>query len=353
MPISQGFDGSRRGAESYHSRHSRLGPFGRDISAHVLGRLGPAFRQGVSQSARGDSAVWFGDRDPRGERRASRYTDARCELSRMSIGRDRRVMCWCASAQRRAQQYASGLAVYEEIRAEAAGFAAIFERGGFTITGAARKFSATEDHALNIHVLRERRPGFSVLWCVSIMQYRETEAQASHPKRSTRSILRATAHDTVRNPAGAWRGEFLKQLRAHATPLGNSGGATAKETADAADVARCERKARPVVPNDPYYATKAGRAANDRSPSRLPATLASYRTAGRTRAPARSGQITALAARRRSVGQLSHEGRDCYGRSWDPMYKNLAWPAKRSGRPVHSGLPPVMAQRVGGIAEPA
>ena len=241
-----------------------------------------SFRPGVSQSARGDLLGLVRDETPPGEPESARGYTSRRELSlHVDLAQIVGLMCVRQARSGGASQYASGLAVYEEIRARRPDLLPILERGFPYHRRGEEALGQPQITPYNIPVFSERDGRVSVFMVREIINaaYRELKRSFTPEEIDAIDTFRATAHDLL----------FETRLEpGEASFLNNYAIMHARsEFEDWADPLKnrlmlrlwldAERKARPVVPTIHIYENEGGRSGIDPQPGRLPA-VASYRT---------------------------------------------------------------------------
>ena len=252
-----------------------------DISA-MFWALGAHFGRGVSQSARGDLLGLVRDETPRGEPESARGYTSRRELSlHVDLAQIVGLMCVRQARSGGASQYASGLAVYEEIRARRPDLLPILERGFPYHRRGEEALGQPQITPYNIPVFSERDGRVSVFMVREIINaaYRELKRSFTPEEIDAIDTFRATAHDllfeTRLEPGEA---SFLNNYAImHARSEFEDWGDPLKNRLMLRLWLDAERKARPVVPTIHIYENKGGRSGIDPQPGRLPA-VASYRT---------------------------------------------------------------------------
>ncbi|MBV9551239.1 MAG: TauD/TfdA family dioxygenase, partial [Alphaproteobacteria bacterium] len=244
--------------------------------------LGAHFGRGVSQSARGDVLGLVRDETPPGGEESARGYTSRRELSlHTDLGQIVGLMCVRQARAGGFSQYASGLAVHQEIAAARPDLLPVLYRG------------------FPYHRRGEEAPGqpcvtpydipvFSVTRGeMSVFMVREIFNAAFRELKRTFTPEEIEAIDLFRTTAQ--RLQFETRLEAgEATFLNNYTVMHARSEFDDWDEPErkrlmlrlwldAERKQRPVVPTIHIYENKGGRSGIDCQPGRLPA-VAAYRT---------------------------------------------------------------------------
>jgi hypothetical protein len=252
-----------------------------DVSA-MFWALGTHFGRGVSQSARGDLLGLVRDETPPGQPESARGYTSRRELSlHVDLGQIVGLMCVRQGKGGGESQYASGLAIYNEIQARRPELMPVLTRG-FPYHRRGEE-AATQPCVTpyDIPVFSERDGQISVFIVREIMNAAFRELKRAFTPEEIAAI------DTFRATAAAL--QFETRLEpGEATFLNNYTVMHARsEFADweAPEDKRLmlrlwldvERDARPVVPQIHIYQNADGRSGIDPQPGRQPAT-ASYRT---------------------------------------------------------------------------
>lgn len=244
--------------------------------------LGAHFGRGVSQSARGDLLGLVRDETPLGEAESARGYTSRRELSlHTDLGQIVGLMCVRQAKSGGESQYASGLAIHNEIAASRPDLLPVLYRG---FPYHRRGEEAPDQPCVTPYDI----PVFSV--CdgqTSVFMVREIFNAAFRELKRTFTAQEIEAIDLFR--ATAQRLQFETRLEAgEATFLNNYTVLHARsefEDWDDPEQKRlmlrlwldAERKQRPVVPQIHIYENEGGRSGIDYQPGRVPA-VASYRT---------------------------------------------------------------------------
>jgi len=251
-----------------------------DVST-MFWAIGSHFGRGVSQSARGDVLGLVRDETPPGQAESARGYTSRRELSlHVDLGQIVGLMCVRQARGGGFSQYASGLAIYNEILATRPELMAVLCRG-FPYH---RRGEAAPDAApitpYDIPVFSERDGRISIFFVGEIFNAAFRELGRAFTPEEIEAI------DTFR--ATARRLQFETRLEAgEATFLNNYTVMHARsefEDWDEADKKRlmlrlwldAEHNARPVIPHIHIYENQGGRSGIDAQPGREPAT-ADYR----------------------------------------------------------------------------
>jgi hypothetical protein len=252
-----------------------------DVTA-MFWALGAHFGRGVSQSARGDLLGLVRDETPPGEPESARGYTSRRELSlHVDLGQIVGLMCVRQARSGGASQYASGLAVYDEIRAKRPDLLPILLRRGFPYH---RRGEEAPDQSpitpYNIPVFSEREGRISVFMVRAIINsaYRELKRTFTSEEIDAIDTFRTTAHElqfeTRLDPGEA---TFLNNYTImHARSEFEDWGDPEKNRLMLRLWLDAERNARPVVQNIHIYQNEGGRSGIDPQPGRLPA-VAAYR----------------------------------------------------------------------------
>ena len=252
-----------------------------DISA-IFWALGTHFGRGVSQSARGDLLGLVRDETPPGEPESARGYTSRRELSlHVDLAQIVGLMCVRQARSGGASQYASGLAVYEAIRAKRPDLLPILERGFPYHRRGEQAPGQPQITPYNIPVFSEREGRLSVFMVREIINaaYRELKRSFTPEEIDAIDTFRATARDlqfeTRLEPGEA---SFLNNYAImHARSEFEDWGDPGKNRLMLRLWLDAERNARPVVPHIHIYENEGGRSGIDPTPGRLPA-VAAYRT---------------------------------------------------------------------------
>jgi len=252
-----------------------------DVSA-MFWALGAHFGRGVSQSARGDLLGLVRDETPPGEPESARGYTSRRELSlHVDLAQIVGLMCVRQARSGGASQYASGLAVYEEIRAKRPDLLPILECGFPYHRRGEEAPGQPQITPYNIPVFSERDGRISIFMVREIINaaYRELKRSFTPEEIDAIDTFRATAHDlqfeTRLEPGEA---TFLNNYAImHARSEFEDWGDSRKNRLMLRLWLDVERDARPVIRNIHIYENKGGRSGIDPQPGRLPA-VAAYRT---------------------------------------------------------------------------
>lgn len=244
--------------------------------------LGTHFGRGVSQSARGDLLGLVRDETPPGEPESARGYTSRRELSlHVDLGQIVGLMCVRQARSGGASQYASGLAIYNEIRRKRPELMPILTRG---FPYHRRGEEAPDQPAItpyDIPVFSEREGRLSVFMVREIINAAFRDLGRAFTREEIDAI------DTFRATAAAL--QFETRLEpGEASFLNNYAILHARsefEDWDEPERKRlmlrlwldAERNRRPVVPQIHIYRNAGGRSGIDPQPGRMPATAA-YRT---------------------------------------------------------------------------
>ena len=251
-----------------------------DISA-MFWALGAHFGRGVSQSARGDLLGLVRDETPPGEPESARGYTSRRELSlHVDLAQIVGLMCVRQARSGGASQYASGLAVYEEIRVKRPDLLPILERGFPYHRRGEEAPGQPQITPYNVPVFSEREGRISIFMVREIVNaaYRELKRTFTPEEIDAIDTFRATARElqfeTRLEPGEA---SFLNNYTImHARSEFTDWGDPEKNRLMLRLWLDAERNARPVVPNIHIYENEAGRSGIDPQSGRLPA-VAAYR----------------------------------------------------------------------------
>jgi Taurine catabolism dioxygenase TauD, TfdA family len=252
-----------------------------DVST-MFWALGAHFGRGVSQSARGDLLGLVRDETPTGEPESARGYTSRRELSlHVDLAQIVGLMCVRQARSGGASQYASGLAVYEEIWAKRPDLLPMLQRGFPYHRRGEEAPGQPQITPYNIPVFSERDGRVSIFMVREIINaaYRELKRSFTPEEIDAIDTFRATARqlqfETRLEPGEA---TFLNNYTImHARSEFEDWGESLKNRLMLRLWLDAERNARPVVPNIHIYENKAGRSGIDPQPGRLPA-VAAYRT---------------------------------------------------------------------------
>jgi hypothetical protein len=251
-----------------------------DISA-MFWALGAHFGRGVSQSARGDLLGLVRDETPPGEPESARGYTSRRELSlHVDLAQIVGLMCVRQARSGGASQYASGLAVYEEIRVKRPDLLPILERGFPYHRRGEEAPGQPQITPYNVPVFSEREGRISIFMVREIVNaaYRELKRTFTAEEIDAIDTFRVTARElqfeTRLEPGEA---SFLNNYTImHARSEFTDWGDPEKNRLMLRLWLDAERNARPVVPNIHIYENEAGRSGIDPQSGRLPA-VAAYR----------------------------------------------------------------------------
>jgi hypothetical protein len=244
--------------------------------------LGTHFGRGVSQSARGDLLGLVRDETPPGQPESARGYTSRRELSlHVDLGQIVGLMCVRQGRSGGESQYASGLAIYNEIRAKRPDLMPILTRGFPYHRRGEEAPMQPPITPYDIPVFSERDGRISVFMVREIINAAFRDLQRAFTPQEIAAI------DTFRTTAEAL--QFETRLEpGEATFLNNYTILHARsEFADWDEPERkrlmlrlwldAERNVRPVVPQIHIYENTGGRSGIDPQPGRMPA-VAAYRT---------------------------------------------------------------------------
>jgi hypothetical protein len=248
----------------------------------MMWALGAHFGRGVSQSARGDLLGLVRDETPPGQPESARGYTSRRELSlHVDLAQIVGLMCVRQGRSGGGSQYASGLAVYNEIQATRPDLMPILCRGFPYHRRGEEDPAAAPITPYDIPVFSERDGRVSVFMVREIINAAFRELKRSFTPQEIDAI------DTFRRTAEALRFE-TRLAPGEASFVNNYAIMHARSEFD--DWAEPEKKrlmlrlwldvelnARPVVPQIHIYQNKGGRSGIDPQPGRLPAAAA-YRT---------------------------------------------------------------------------
>jgi len=252
-----------------------------DVSM-MLWALGAHFGRGVSQSARGDLLGLVRDETPPGQAESARGYTSRRELSlHVDLGQIVGLMCVRQGCQGGESQYASGLAVYNEIQATRPDLMPILRRGFPYHRRGEEDPAAAPITPYDIPVFSERNGRVSVFMVREIINAAFRELKRSFTPEEIDAI------DTFRRTAAALQFEtrlepgeasFVNNYAImHARSEFEDWAVPEKKRLMLRLWLDVERNARPVVPEIHIYQNKGGRSGIDPQPGGLPA-VAAYRT---------------------------------------------------------------------------
>jgi hypothetical protein len=252
-----------------------------DVST-MFWAIGTHLGRGVSQSARGDVLGLVQDETPPGAEESARGYTSRRELSlHTDLGQIVGLMCVRQAETGGFSQYASGLAIYNEILATRPDLMPVLRRGFPYHRRGEEAPDAAPITPYDIPVFSERDGKISIFFVGEIFNAAFRELQRAFTPEEIDAI------DTYR--ATARKLQFETRLEAgEATLLNNYTVMHARsefEDWEEPEKKRLmlrlwldvERDARPVIPHIHIYENKGGRSGIDPQPGRLPAT-ANYRT---------------------------------------------------------------------------
>jgi Taurine catabolism dioxygenase TauD, TfdA family len=244
--------------------------------------IGTHFGRGVSQSARGDLLGQVRDETPPGQPESARGYTSRRELSlHVDLGQIVGLMCVRQARGGGFSQYASGLAVHNEILASRPDLMPILYRG-FPYH---RRGEEAPDHApitpYDIPVFSESHGRISVFMVREIVNaaFRELKRDFTAEEIDAIDTFRSTAHrlqfETRLEPGEA---SFINNYTImHARSEFDDWDEPEKKRLMLRLWLDAGRNARPVVPQIHIYENEGGRSGIDPQPGRLPAE-AKYRT---------------------------------------------------------------------------
>jgi hypothetical protein len=251
-----------------------------DIST-MFWAVGTHFGRGVSQSARGDVLGQVQDETPPGQVESARGYTSRRELSlHVDLGQIVGLMCVRQARTGGFSQYASGLAVYNEILATRPDLMPILTRGFPYHRRGEEASTAAPITPYDIPVFSERQGKISVFFVAEIFNAAFRELKRGFTPQEIDAI------DTFRDTARKL--QFETRLEAgEATFLNNYAIMHARsefEDWEQPEKKRlmlrlwldAERNVRPVIPHIHIYENAGGRSGIDPQPGRMPAT-ANYR----------------------------------------------------------------------------
>lgn len=252
-----------------------------EVSA-MFWALGTHFGRGVSQSARGDLLGFVRDETPPGEPESARGYTSRRELSlHVDLAQIVGLMCVRQGRSGGESQYASGLAVYEDVRATRPDLLPILHRGFPYHRRGEEAPGQPQITPYDIPVFSEREGRISVFMVREIINAAYRELKRSFTPQETDAIdtFRATARDlqfeTRLEPGEA---SFLNNYAImHARSEFEDWGDPKKNRLMLRLWLDAERNARPVVPQIHIYQNQGGRSGIDPQPGQLPA-VAAFRT---------------------------------------------------------------------------
>jgi hypothetical protein len=252
-----------------------------EVSA-MFWALGTHFGRGVSQSARGDLLGLVRDETPPGQPESARGYTSRRELSlHVDLAQIVGLMCVRQGRSGGESQYASGLAIYNEIQARRPDLMPILRRGFPYHRRGEETPTQPPITPYDIPVFSERGGRISVFMVRGIVNAAFRDLQRAFTPEEIDAI------DTFRATAEAL--QFETRLEpGEATFLNNYTILHARsefEDWDEPERKRlmlrlwldAERNVRPVVPQIHIYENEAGRSGIDPQPGRMPA-VAAYRT---------------------------------------------------------------------------
>ena len=281
-PLARVFDEIQEGRGIVVIRGIPVAGHADDEVGMMFWALGTHLGRGVSQSARGDLLGLVRDETPPGEPESARGYTSRRELSlHVDLGQIVGLMCVRQARQGGESQYASGLAIYNEIQRKRPELMPILKRG---FPYHRRGEEAPTQPAItpyDIPVFSEREGR------ISVFMVREIVNAAFRDLGRAFTPEEIDAIDTFRATAASL--QFETRLAAgEATFLNNYAILHARSEFvdwDEPDKKRlmlrlwldAERNRRPVVPQIHIYENAGGRSGIDPQPGQMPATAA-YRT---------------------------------------------------------------------------
>ena len=281
-PLARVFDEIQEGRGIVVIRGIPVAGHSVDEVSTIFWALGTHFGRGVSQSARGDLLGLVRDETPPGQPESARGYTSRRELSlHVDLGQIVGLMCVRQGRSGGESQYASGLAVYNEIRKKRPDLMPILTRGFPYHRRGEEAPDQPQITPYDIPVFSERDGR------VSVFMVREIVNAAFRELKRAFTPEEIDAIDTFRGTAASL--QFETRLEAgEATFLNNYAIMHARsefEDWDEPEKKRLmlrlwldvERNARPVVPQIHIYENQDGRSGIDRQPGRQPA-VAAYRT---------------------------------------------------------------------------
>ena len=249
-----------------------------EVSA-MFWALGTHFGRGVSQSALGDLLGLVRDETPPGEAESARGYTRRRELSlHVDLAQIVGLMCVHQGRSGGESQYASGLAVYEDIGAKWPDLLPILHRGFPYHRRGEEAPGQPQITPYNIPVFSEREGRVSIFMVREIINaaYRELRRSFTPQEIDAIDTFRATARElqfeTRLEPGEA---SFLNNYTImHARSEFEDWGDPEQNRLMLRLWLDVERNARPVVPEIHIYENEGGRSGIDPQPGRLPAVPA-------------------------------------------------------------------------------
>ena len=248
----------------------------------IFWAIGAHFGRGVSQSARGDLLGLVRDETPPGAPESARGYTSRRELSlHVDLAQIVGLMCVRQAHSGGFSQYASGLAVYDEIRAARPELLAVLGRGFPYHRRGEEAPDAPCITPYDIPVFSVRDGEMSVFMVREIFNaaFRELKRAFTRAEIEAIDLFRSTAErlqfETRLEPGEA---TFLNNYTVmHARSEFEDWDEPEKKRLMLRLWLDAERKQRPAVPQIHIYENKGGRSGIDRQEGRLPA-VAAYRT---------------------------------------------------------------------------
>lgn len=281
-PLARVFDEIQEGRGIVIVRGIPVAGHADDEVGQMFWALGAHFGRGVSQSARGDLLGLVRDETPPGQPESARGYTSRRELSlHVDLGQIVGLMCVRQARRGGESQYASGLAIYNEIQKKRPDLMPVLKRG---FPYHRRGEEAPTQPAItpyDIPVFSEREGR------VSVFLVREIVNAAFRDLGRTFTPQEIDAIDTFRATAAAL--QFETRLDAGEASFVNNYAVlhARSEFVDGDEPDRkrlmlrlwldAERNRRPVVPHIHVYENEGGRSGIDPQPGRMPAAAA-YRT---------------------------------------------------------------------------
>jgi hypothetical protein len=282
LPLARVFDTIQEGRGIVVIRGIPVAGYSVEEVSAMFWALGTHFGRGVSQSARGDLLGLVRDETPPGQPESARGYTSRRELSlHVDLGQIVGLMCVRQSRGGGGSQYASGLAIYNEIQAKRPDLMPILTRG---FPYHRRGEEASTQPPITPHdipVFSEREGRISVFMVREIINaaFRDLQRAFTPQEIDAIDIFRATAEAlqfTTRLEPG--EATFLNNYTIlHARSEFEDWDEPEKKRLMLRLWLDVERNARPVVPQIHIYENEAGRSGIDPQPGRMPA-VAAYRT---------------------------------------------------------------------------
>ncbi|HJU16553.1 MAG TPA: TauD/TfdA family dioxygenase [Stellaceae bacterium] len=281
-PLARVFDEIQEGRGLVVIRGIPVAGHSEDEVSAMFWALGTHFGRGVSQSARGDLLGLVRDETPPGQPESARGYTSRRELSlHVDLGQIVGLMCVRQSRSGGESQYASGLAVYNEIQARRPDLMPILKRGFPYHRRGEEAPTQAPITPYDIPVFSERDGR------ISVFMVREIINAAFRDLKRAFTPEEIDAIDTFRAAAEALQFETRLEpgeasfLNNYAIMHARSEFVDWDEPEQKRLMLRLwldvERNARPVVPQIHIYENEGGRSGIDPQPGRMPAAAA-YRT---------------------------------------------------------------------------